>query len=75
MRRLDSRHSTGLFALLMSVSLSFFISLFLVAVKTGFGEGFLLLWTESFFLGVIVGFPISLLVIPIVRKIVDSLTW
>jgi len=73
MMRIDKKYSTLLFATLMSLGMSFSMSLTLTLANVGFA-GFLEKWPRAFIIGFVVSLPTSLIIIPIVRKIVDKLT-
>ena len=71
--KIDKKYSIILYAVLMSLGMSFSMSLALTLVNVGF-DGFLEKWPRAFIIGFIVSLPASLIIIPIVRKIVDKLT-
>ena len=73
MMKIDKKYSTLLFATLMSLGMSFSMSLTLTLANVGFA-GFLEKWPRAFIIGFVVSLPTSLIIIPIVRKIVDKLT-
>ena len=73
MMRIDKIYSIIPFAVLMSLGMSFSMSLTLTLVNVGF-DGFLEKWPRAFIIGFIVSLPTSLIMIPIVRKIVNKLT-
>ena len=68
------RHYPFVFGALMSLSMTFSISLVLTLVNAGVTPNFISIWAKSFFMGFIVAFPISLMVFPIVQKISNKLT-
>jgi len=72
--KVDKRYSTVLFGALMSLGMSFSMSLVLTFVNLGFVPGFLEKWMRAFATGFVVSFPTSLVIIPLVRKIVNRLT-
>ena len=73
MMKIDKKYSIILFAALMSLGMSFSMSLTLTLVNAGL-VGFLEKWPRAFIIGFIVSLPTSLIIIPIVRKIVNKLT-
>ena len=58
----------------MSVGMSVSITFFMIVINTGFAKGFILRWVNGSLLGIVVAFPIALLLIPLVRKLVDKIT-
>jgi len=58
----------------MSIGMSFSMSIVLTLINLGFVSGFWEKWLRAFAIGFIVSFPTSVLIIPIVRRIVNKLT-
>jgi hypothetical protein len=54
--------------------MSFFMSLVLTLINAGFGPSFWQRWMVAFGVSFVVGLPIGLVVIPLIKKVVDSLT-
>jgi hypothetical protein len=72
--KINKRYSWLLFAFFVSIGMSFFMSLVLTVVNLGIVPEFLERWARAFAVAFAVSVPTSLLVIPVVRKIVDKLT-
>jgi len=72
--RINRKYSELLFATLSSIIMSLIITFILVLVNNGFTEHFWEMWLRGFIAGSLVSIPISLAVIPAVRRIVDKLT-
>jgi len=73
MMKIAKKYSIILFAALTSLGMSFSMSLTLTLVNVGLA-GFLEKWPRAFIIGFIVSLPTSLIITPIVRKIVNKLT-
>ena len=63
-----------MFAVLVSVGMSFFMSLTLALVNVGLVPNFLNIWLIGYAISFLVSLPISLILIPIIKNIVDKLT-
>lgn len=63
-----------LFAVLVSLGMTFFMSLVLTLANLGLTSEFPEKWAAAFAVGFAVSLPISLFIIPIVKRIVDKLT-
>ena len=62
-----------IFSTVIAILMTFFMSFALTAVNIGFPSYFIEAWLKSFGLGFVVALPVSLLVIPFVRKLIDPL--
>jgi len=72
--KIDEKYSTVLFGALMSLGMSFSMSLTLTITNLGFVPDFFERWLRAFAIGFVVSFPTSLIIIPFVRRAVDRLT-
>jgi len=72
--RINRRYSGLLFGFLVSLGMTFFMSLVLTLINLGFVPEFLERWAKAFVVEFVVGLPTSLVIIPVVRRIVDRLT-
>ncbi|WP_020559734.1 DUF2798 domain-containing protein [Thiofilum flexile] len=63
-----------LFALLMSFSMALLMTFIIVALNTGFSNGFLLRWGTSFITAFPIAFGAVLVIAPQVQKLVLRLT-
>lgn len=72
--RINRKYGELLFAALSSVVMSLIISFILVLVNNGFTARFWEMWLRGFVAGSLVGIPISFVVIPAVRRLVDKIT-
>jgi len=71
--KIQKKYGTYIFASIMAIAMSFFMSLLFTAIDTGFENG-LMRWSKSFGVGILVAFPTSLLITPVAQKIVVWLT-
>ena len=71
--RIKRKYNGLLFAALTSVVMSLIITFILVLVNNGWTERFWEMWLRGFIVGSLVSIPISLVVIPAVKKMVDKL--
>ena len=53
--------------------MSVFMSFFLTAVNIGFTSSFVVVWLRSLAVGFAVALPVSFVVIPFVRRLIDPL--
>jgi hypothetical protein len=72
--KLPKRFAPVLFAFLMSISLSGFLSAAITAINTGIDAGFLMRWLHAYALAWSIAFPSVTIVAPIVRRFVDRIT-
>lgn len=71
---LPARFAPWLFALFMSLFMSFLMSGVLTLVNLGPVPGFVRLWLHAFGVAWVIAFPCALVVTPLVRCIVTALT-
>ncbi|NWG10933.1 DUF2798 domain-containing protein [Candidatus Bathyarchaeota archaeon] len=72
--KINRKYEMVLFAVFVSMGMSFAMSLVLTIVNLGFVPGFLQKWLSAFAVGFLVSVPASLIIIPVVRIIVGKLT-
>lgn len=68
------RFATLLFAFLMSISLSGFLSAAITVINTGIDAGFVSRWLPAYGLAWSLAFPSVTIIAPRVRRLVDRLT-
>ncbi|MBN1785845.1 MAG: DUF2798 domain-containing protein [Candidatus Methanofastidiosa archaeon] len=68
--KLPIKYQTAAFCLFMSFFMSMAISFCLTVISYGLNDGFLLTWLPKYALSFAIAFPVSLLVVPLVRSIV-----
>jgi hypothetical protein len=62
-----------LFGVFMSLGMSLVMSITLTLINLGLVPDFPARWLRAFLIGFAVGFPTSLVIVPLVRKIVNRL--
>lgn len=72
--KISRRYYSIVFAVLVTLTMSFFMSFVLTLVNAGFGPQFLRIWFSAFAIGFLVGLPISFVFVPLIRRFVDKLT-
>lgn len=72
--KVNKKYSTLLSAIIMGLLMSLSMSFFLTLINLGLSPAFLERWMCGFAIGFVVTFPVSLFAIPAVRKIVEKLT-
>jgi hypothetical protein len=70
--RIKRKYNGILFAALTSIIISLIITFILVLVNNGWSERFWEMWLRGFVVSSVLSIPISLVVIPAVRKFVDK---
>ena len=71
--KISQRSANLVFATLTAVFMSFLMSLVITFINLGLIDGFVLKWLKAWGYGFIVGYPVMLIVLPIVRKIINKL--
>ena len=71
--KVSAKYREFLFATLTSLAMSFIITLIITLVNTGVSQGFWEFWIRGFAISSVLSIPISLAVIPLVRRIVDKM--
>ena len=66
------KHFALTFSCVVALFMSFFMSFFLTMFNVGFSSVFLSAWMRSFGLGFAVALPISIVFIPLIRKVLES---
>ncbi len=71
MKKISRRYFNLIFSTLVAVLMSLFMSFVLTAINIGFPSYFILAWLKSLGIGFAVALPVSLLVIPLVKRFID----
>ncbi|MDQ1185150.1 hypothetical protein QE408_002293 [Agrobacterium larrymoorei] len=71
--RLPARYGAILMPMVLSVLMTFVVSLIATVRAIGFTEDFMIRWLPAWGLSWFVAFPTLLLVLPLVRRIVNAL--
>ena len=74
MKKIDKQYDNILFSAIMAILMGFFMSIIITYVNVGLTENFLAIWLKAFITGIITGFPVTLIVAPISRTMVNKLT-
>lgn len=61
-----------IFSLLISLVMSFFMSFFMIWVNVGFTNDFMVAWMGSTVLGLIIGFPIAAIAVPLIQRLLGK---
>jgi hypothetical protein len=72
--KISKKYYNVLFGFFMSLTMSFSISLIIILINLGLPFQFDK-WLRAWGIGFVIGFPTSLVVIPIIRKIIDKITY
>ena len=70
---INKKYEFVLFAFLMALFMSGFMSLIVTFINVGFIDGIFKMWIEAYWKAFLVAFPTIFLVVPRVRKIVSFL--
>lgn len=74
MRKLPAKYETKVMPLLLSILMTFIVSLVsTLRAVGGLSDDFLSLWSQSWLLSWLVAFPVLLLVLPVVRRLTRML--
>jgi Protein of unknown function (DUF2798) len=74
MQRIPRRYSGLVMAVMTVVTMSFVMSFVMTFLNVGFVDNFFQRWMVGFLGALPVGFPVALLVIPIIKAFVDRFT-
>ncbi|RUO76363.1 DUF2798 domain-containing protein [Pseudidiomarina taiwanensis] len=69
MRKLPAKYETKVMPLLLSILMTFIVSLVSTLRAVGLSDDFIALWSQSWLLSWLVAFPVLLIVLPIVRRL------
>ena len=64
-----------LFGIFVSILMSLIMSFVLTLINVGWQPHFLMIWLKAFGISFAVALPISLIIVPIIRKILDRITY
>ena len=70
---INKKYEFVLFAFIMALVMSGFMSLIVTFINVGFVEGVFHMWLEAYWKAFLVAFPTIFVVVPRVRKIVNIL--
>jgi len=69
--KLSKKGQFVLYNVLASFGISLSISFFMTLISNGFADGFVQTWGQSFILGYIIAVPSSMIVVPVVNRIMN----
>lgn len=72
--KLPPKYAALIQGLCISTGMSFFMSLALVALRTGFADGFVIQWLEAWFIGLLIAIPVSAAIVPPAKKLAARIT-
>lgn len=72
---IPQKYASLLFAFLMAFFMSLWMSLVLTLFNVGLGHSFIGIWLRGWLLAFVVAFPTTLLLAPIVRRVVSYVTF
>ena len=52
--------------------MSFFMSFFMIVVNVGFSKDFMVAWMSSTAIGVLIGFPIAAVAVPLIQRLLGK---
>ncbi len=64
-----------LFGLLVSIIMSLIMSFVLTYINIGWQPHFLMIWLRAFGISFAVALPVSLIIVPVIRKLLDKITY
>ena len=74
MKKFNQKYENLLFSAIMAVLMGFFMSIIITYVNVGLTEDFISIWLKAFITGIITGFPVTLIIAPISRTMVNKIT-
>jgi hypothetical protein len=64
-----------IFNILISIVMSAVMSLFFLIINVGLIPGFIVLWLKAFGTGFLIALPVTFLIIPLIRRLLDKITY
>ncbi|WP_299121463.1 DUF2798 domain-containing protein [uncultured Tenacibaculum sp.] len=68
MRKISQKVYGIIFSLIISFIMSLFMSFFMILINVGFIESFFMAWMGNTAIGLVIGFPIAAIAVPLIRK-------
>jgi len=72
--KIPKKYATGVFIFLVALTMSFLMSFALTIINLGFPDDFARRWMQAFLLAFPIAFVAAYLVVPPIRKFVDTIT-
>ncbi|OHD17309.1 MAG: hypothetical protein A2086_04715 [Spirochaetes bacterium GWD1_27_9] len=73
MIKIKRKYFNLVFSILLAFFMSFIMSFVLTLINTGFIGNFFLRWGRSFIVAIACSFPVSLIIVPIIRKFLEKI--
>ena len=71
----SKKYYNFIFPTLSAILMSFIMSGFITYINLGWSEEFLVLWFNAWGKSFLLAFPVSLFVIPLMKKLTDKITY
>jgi len=71
--KIKKKYYGFLFALLVSIIMSLIMSFALTLINVGWQPHFFMIWLKAFGISFAVALPVSLIVVPLIRKLLDKI--
>ena len=72
MKKVSGKVYGIIFSLLISLVMSLFMSFFMLIINVGFIDGFFVAWMWSTAIGLVIGFPIAAVAVPLIQKLLKK---
>jgi hypothetical protein len=72
--KISRKYYSVLFGTLMALGMVFAVSLVITLINVGFSSGFWITYLQTFMIGFLVSLPTSIILVPVVKRMVDKLT-
>lgn len=72
--KLTKKQGTVLFVLLVSIAMTAVMSFGILVLRLGWSSNFLTIWLGDFLIGCCLSIPTGFIVVPLIKKMVDSIT-
>ncbi|MGI0026322.1 MAG: DUF2798 domain-containing protein [Nitrosopumilaceae archaeon] len=72
--KIPKKYSILIFGAIMGAQMGFFMSFIITVLAIGFAPNFFQVWMTGFAVALVVGVPVSLILAPFAKKIVDRIS-
>jgi len=72
MKKISRKYYTLVFGIAVSLFMSSCMSFVMTVVNIGFTQRFFIAWIRAFVIGFAVALPVSLIIIPVIRKNIEK---
>ena len=70
-RKISGKFYGFIFSFLIGLVMSLAMSFFALVFYTGFIEGFFVMWMKRVAIGMVIGFPIAAVTVPLIQRFLD----